>query len=234
MQVRYGSLAFTPDAVDWRVSKVTTFSAQDDPLEETVTVECSGQIFGDSQAQIAALSAVVEATLRFPNRRFTVLRNDGGAAVDLPVATSTSGVKVRSLDYPGGEGDFTSFRWFRFVATATYPVAGASALVEFQESVRFLGGGPVRDFFQPPAGVPVRWTVYENVPHRAVQQGRAVGLYAEPVPPPPLWPGALMEAPQVTYGNATRAGRVFKNFPVEWAYTFGSPVPLNGRPRAWD
>jgi hypothetical protein len=244
VQLRYGSYLFPANAVAVATDKRPAFDGRGKPVSRRDTFTMHGWLLPSpaavtpaaAQADLANQCALLERALAVQFADLVMTRDDGGIAFALLNATSIDGVRITSgPNYPTGEGaEFATFRSFSFTAEASYAVAGAaSPLVSFQETVTFTGGGPVKDFLQPVNGPPVRQLLLQATPYRATQQGQAVALGGWPTAPGPLWPQALLKNPDLSFASPVfQLGRGLE-YPISWAYVFGSAAPLQGRPNRW-
>lgn len=239
MQLRYGSLWFDIAGAGVSVTSRTEENAAGIPFEREVTGAVEGWWTGSTN-ELIVKSRIMEASLAIPYQDLVLLTDAGVVAFQLPNAGSISGVRV--LDGPHyldgrGSAEFATYRTFRFVATASYPLIAGPVVMDFREELGTSGGGPVYDFMQPVNDydpVPVR--VFARTPYRAFQRGYAVTRsltpLAFPTPPPPLFPGALLMAPTFNQ-SSERAGGSRWHLRSEWAYEFGSNSPLLGVPNVW-
>lgn len=118
-------------------------------------------------------------------------------------------------------------------------VADANALstVAFEERIARSGGGPRKGFLEPLTGEPIEQLLKKRTVYKVTQSGSAVGLNGYPTPPIPLWPSALMEAPDIQQQAPRRIGdgaaSSYTEFGITWTYRFESRTPLIGTPNVW-
>jgi hypothetical protein len=225
--VQVGNISFDSGTVEWTASQRPTFDARGLPAQYLLKVDLNGQLQGTSTANIFQQVAALRAAC---NRQFqdVVLRDDNGTILEgLRNATSLTGVRITGPDFPDGKNaQGVTVRSFTLSAEATYPGVGHSnQLVLLTQRVTKTGGGPLYSFLQPKKGKPVKVMEASNTPFTATQQGSAQSLIPNPTPRAPIWPGALMRDPEVTYDDP-----VFDNgrwvYGVSWSYVFGSTTPL--------
>jgi hypothetical protein len=139
-----------------------------------------------------------------------------------------------------GSAEFSTYRNYQIKIEGTYPVPSAplNTLESYLETLSFTGGGPRFVHLQPLIGLPQRQQVAQATPFKVAQRGHAVGVYAYPVPPGPIWPIAEhIDQRQIDYEAPKRSGdpiaSVYTKWPVSWTYAFEANVPLNGAPTLW-
>jgi hypothetical protein len=226
-QVRYGSFSAPVGTATWKVRTRTLANDLGLPASRSRVVEVAGQLQGTGPADIYNQSRLLDLALSSWGQDLALTLDDGTVVESLTNATSLGGTRVtEGPDFPNGDGaDATTYRDFRFVVEATYPIA-AGNVEAFEEEVETRGGGPKYGFLPVVNGPPIRQMLFSNTPYFATQQGTAVGLVTYPTPPPPLWPGALLEAPVIRKARPRMAGGVVRDYRISWAYSFGSQTPL--------
>jgi hypothetical protein len=237
VQLWYGGYAFPANAVEVTTQRDLVDDDRGLPVAYRDTMTGQGTVFGSSQSEITAACAALERALGLQGQNLVMYQDNGAVAFGLLNALSLNGVRMKGPNYPSSQGaEYATYRTFSFVCTADYPLptlpAGANLLVSFQETLSFSGGGPKRAFLQPVNGLPIRQTVYAATPYLATQSGSAAALRGWPTPPPPLWPGLLLENGEPSLESPQRGPRGLI-FTVSWSYRFGSVTPLNGRPNQW-
>jgi hypothetical protein len=231
VQLAVGTYRFLPDTVVTRTGLRTLHDDFSNPVGRRITLVAEGRLEGDGQTAITSASVSLENALAIPFPDITLYQTNGAPAWSMLNAGSIAGVRITELEYPEGEGaEYAQYRTFRLKAEADYPTGFGSLLLSFTETVTFYGGGPVRGFLEPIHGPPIPQTIKEFTPYFAEQVGQATALRTWPEPAAPLWPTALLEKGRKPYTSPQRVPRGL-GFTVGWAYRFGSPGPLNGRPR---
>lgn len=235
MRLYYGSYQHDENEVTVSISKGVNETEGGLPYETVHTWQVQGRVVADTTAGVVQKLVALERAYGVWFRDARLVAADGTLCHSLVNAGSVSGVKVVSPPhYPDGGGpQLTTFRDYAITLTATYPAVGALAAVRaWQETLTFSGGYPVRRLMRTKNTLPVVWVDAAITPYRCVQAGSAVGAYAYPPVPPPLWPTALEgENPvQVSRGAPRTLGGRLVDWPVQWAYNFAATAPLIGLP----
>ncbi len=149
---------------------------------------------------------------------------------------SISGTMIRrrpSVRTFQGAGGVTNIQMTAEVE-AEYPVAGATTLYRsFEESLTFEGGGLQYGHLLPLYGAPQRQLLRQRDSYRVIQAGSAVGLYAKPPVPPPLFAAHQMRAPSIMRRSPRLRGASYEDFSVQWRYEFESATLIDGDPTQW-
>lgn len=146
---------------------------------------------------------------------------------------------VGGPSFPDGKGaEYSTYRNYEITVEGDVPNVDAN-LMAFMEVVTFEGdGGPLTVILQTLTGQPQKQTTAQQTPFRATQQGSAIGHFAYPPIPLPIWPDALIH-PRVkpTKKLPKRSGPIgrptYTEWEVSWSYEFESVTPLVGDPTAW-
>ena len=236
MQVKYGTYGFPANGVKVAFSQQTQINAGGQPYEVTKRLDLDGYLEGDGQAALVQAASALATALAVPYQDL-VLYTDAGSPTDCKLlnASSTTGVVVTDLQFPDSiGGEYATFRRFTMSAEASYPVTDSmSLLVSFSERLSFSGGGPIYRHRMAVNGRPQKQLVYPFSIFKVTQEGQAVGFRKRPTPPGPIWPNALMEAPDRTIDAPQRRGKGYTDFAVSWRYNFESAVELVGVPNIW-
>lgn len=161
------------------------------------------------------------------------LLTSGGASTahSLRAAESIGGVNVVvPPHFPDGSGaDYATYRRYSLALEAEFAIGGGDngTILEWQETVQVTGGLPQYVWTRPIVGPPQRQIARQQTTYRAIQSGIAVGYVRRPVPPQPLWPGAIMNRSTGTMAPRAK-GNGFVEFGVQWSYEFESAEPLIG------
>lgn len=238
MQLRYRSVFFPVNQAVVTARKDALLDAAGNVYAYRAAFDVQATLLASTangQAELTALCVAFERALGVPGGDLVLIRDDGGAAMTLPSATSYTGVRVtRGPSYDHGDGaEFSTYRTFAFTAEAEYALSLGNILISYVETLETWGGGPEYFMLEPINGPAIRQKVKESSAFYATQSGQAVGLSGYPVPPNPIWPGALMRAPRIRRQSAALVGRTFRDYPISWQYEFGSSQTLTGDPTAW-
>lgn len=197
-----------------------------------------GFLDGDTQAAITtACNSLIDA-FAVDGRDLTLLDNQGAAARTLRTALSLGGTRVvRPPSFPEGgltKAEYAPGGWrtFDLAVEAEYHLTGI-AVIAFDETITFSGGGPEIAHLRTTRGPPQKQILNEQIEYRAVQKGTATGHVTYPTAPPPIWPGALKETPELIAHTPKRKGNSYHSYMIEWSYTFESATRLSGRPTLW-
>jgi hypothetical protein len=170
-------------------------------------------------------------------RNFSVYLPGGNTLSQLSLLNTGSLAGVRVKNGPNLQAAGASYvTWQPYTVTleAEYPAAGSSLLYrEFEETIEVEGGGRVDGWLKPLNTGPIRQTLMQQDTYRARQSGMAVGLYARPSPPAPIWPAFLIRAGRFSKRSPKPRGAFSQDFAISWSYEFESNVPLTGEPNQW-
>jgi hypothetical protein len=239
MQLLYGTYQFAVNAVDLGVEVETLFNAGGQPYMQRDVVNVTGLLQGTSQNDMAQQMNALMTALNNQFQDLVFKLDDGtNSAAVLLNSTSTSGVRIRDLQFPSEPGTgagYATVKRFSFRAEAEYPLPGsANFLVSWQESLSFSGGGPLVIHLPAVNGVPPQKQIsYPMTAYRATQSGNAVGYRQRPFSAPPIWPDALKQSPDVTLVSPRLNGRIFQDYGISWNYLYESATPLVGFPTLW-
>ncbi len=236
MQVKYRSFGFTANSVGLTTDIQTLFNSGGQPYAQLKRFRCEGKLTVSSQADATSQWNALAAALAVPFGDLTLLNDDSSTALILPNAGSITGVRVTSgpnmTSYQGAV--WGTWVPFAFAAEAEYPLAGtANLLKSWRETLAFSGGGPLYAHMPAINGFPQKQLIYPAMPYACVQSGQIVGLYQYPAVPPPLFPFALKENPNIKPSSPTRKGFGYEDFAWDYSYSFEDAAPLVGLPNFW-
>lgn len=238
MRITYGSYQCDENATTLQSSQRTNINNGGQPYSVTRRFDVQGYLAGSSQAAIATAQAALKAALDVPYQDLKLLLDSGANSADVLLNQgSISGVKIVEgpsfTDTMGPE--YATLRSFRFSAEAEYPLSGtALILLDWQETLTFSGGGPIYTHRPAINGPPQKQLVYPASVFRCQQQGQAVGYLAYPLPSPPKFPSALMQAPEIRRTAPKRKGPGrHEGYTISWSYSFESGSALVGLPTLW-
>lgn len=236
MRLYFGSYAFDENDCAVAISFTRTFNDAQQCYEIIHNWNVSGALHAADQNAVIAACATMEQALSLENQDLVLYGNDGSTVANaLRNAGSTTGVRITNLSYPNGEGaELTTYRSYQFTATATYFFNGTTdGYRAFSETIQTSGGGPLWAVVETVEGLPERQKIRNYTMYRATQSGQAIGKLSRPLPPNPLWPGALVRAGNFGQQSPKWSGVMFQDFGVSWNYEFESPFPLVGQPNQW-
>lgn len=209
-----------------------------------VTVNLQGMLttqLGTEAAAIADIKTKMDAlwAAYAIQEQDLVLYNPSGSPThhNYPTASTVGGMRVispPSFNDPKGVELVTKASW-----TATlqgiFPYANPAVAVQsFEESIQFEGGGWKVGHLETKIGPPVKQTLRLQTPYRATQRGSAVGKYAYPTRPNPIWPTELLQPnPVITYGTPKRIRSDYVDWQISWSWSFESASPLIAYPHRW-
>lgn len=236
--VRYGSYLHDPGEVEYSISAETLLTDSQTPYAEKVRVVLQGRLTGATTTEIESKAASLIAAYSRQSQDLTINLGPSKASV-LSLYSSDCNGGVRVVGRPS----FPSNRAAAHVTFLDYVVvlegerrlSAPTAFRSFAESVTRNGGGPVYVMLQPRRGKAQRQLGTQQQYYSAVQQGSAVGLYAKPSPPSPIWPFALKESGEFgeTGGRPVGSSGLVMDLSITWKYVFESTTPLFGSPRSW-
>jgi hypothetical protein len=106
-------------------------------------------------------------------------------------------------------------------------------IFSYDETLAFHGnGGPSWELVPTAYGPPVLQVNAMFTPQHILQEGKAVGIQAHPVPAGPFLPAQYEHGDQrvISFGGAQLIGRVQKVlYPTSWRYSFTSVQDQSGR-----
>jgi len=118
-----------------------------------------------------------------------------------------------------GKALFATALPFSITFEAEYPISDGDGLVVYQESITQIGNGGPRTVVQElDSGACIEQTVSTHTPVVMQQQGFAVGAFAYPTFPHPIY-GVDNPDMARTYEAAEINGTTGTNFPIRWNYT---------------
>jgi hypothetical protein len=250
MQLAYGGFLFPADC-----AKITRTSRDVSPagiplirewewsVEVVLTpanVNAAGLNSWQIQSAFAAATESIFSALSVRNLPLTLITNSGATAMSLSPAGSLSGVSIRMMGNPVGDGpEFGAIRTLTFSATASYPIGNLQMmLARFTETIERTGtGAPAK--IDTPAMQAFGFRIYTRGAGvaRATQFGEAVGVLQKPIwaVPPPLWPDDEDKDQRSSVDGAPeRQGDTLMNYRVSWRYSFSRiGTPFLGSPRLW-
>lgn len=154
-------------------------------------------------------------------------------ALKLIAADCLRGPYILDLGLPNQADDvYATGMTYRVIWEALKPYGSAgNALLDFNETIIVEPGGETFVMVGGAVNYPERQLAFQNKPYTYIQSGSAVGMYATPNPPGPIWPFAAVNIqPRLTYSSPRQVGNIDVEFGVAWEYRFEWHVPLIGSP----
>lgn len=243
MYVRYGSYNHDAGEVELSVTKDPMYTGAQTIWAHQWRIEMRGQLVGSSEADLDTKQAALEAAYASNGEDWAlVLTSTSDSNLAIANASTLGGVRVvGGIHYQDmRSAAYVTYLPYQITLEAIVPLSSSSldtGLFSFEETVTKEGGGPRYGVLEPVVGRPVRQLLKRQTIYRARQTGRAVGINARPLPPSPLWPEWMVQAPVVERGHPVRIGggteTSYNQYPVAWDYSFEAPVPLVGNGNIW-
>lgn len=238
--VQYGSYTHDAGEVEYTIQKNALLSSRNLVVGQSVTIQMQGMLLSTDVSAMDSRVQSLVAAYAVPNQNWRVLNNGSALAISINAVDTISGINVvQPPSFPSNK-DAAYVTYLPYTITLAYEQAKNDelfALKSFTESLQFSGGGPKTMHLETATGLPQKQIVRQHTIYRAVQSGQAVGMYREPIPPAPIWPNALVEAPSVGFTNGRVIGPLSAtrqiDLAVSWQYNFESATPLFGRPNIW-
>lgn len=241
--VQFGSYAHDPGEVEYSIRKRALLTDRKTPYAHMVRVDMAGMLVGSGTSEIEAkLTNMIDA-YSSDNKDFSIKLGDSdtNSIISITSSETNGGVRVvEPVSYPSNvNAVHTTYMPYTVSLEAEVPISNpATAIRSFVETLEFAGGGPRRGWLEPIYGRPVRQQLKQQTIYKAIQRGQAVGLYARPIIPLPIWPFALVERnPRRAIDNGRPYGggsdATTMDFSVSWQYEFESDRPLIGTPHRW-
>lgn len=247
MYIKYGSYQHLDAECSVVIDKTPVYSDRGklDYTRETWTI--SGELQASSQA---ALTTAINAlqTAYGSNGHDLGLYLDNGTATShiLPSGRCLGGTRITRFSFPQGRGaEYATFRNYQITVEGDFRsqnqlqagggggAVNSDNLLEWEESLTFMGGGPRFGFLIPLNGLPQKQLLSQATPYSAVQAGRAVGSITWPLPSAPLWPDAEhVDERRIDKRGPKRLNTLLRGYEIVWQYNFESAVPLIGNPRS--
>lgn len=244
MILKYGDYSHPSGTVALAIMRSTALTASGIPYMTQARWGIEGTILADSsltedsalQADLTPKIQALEAAYKQAGVDLLLLGENGSPTAHVIRNSETIG-GIRVIEpphYPYGSGaEYVNYRRFRVGLEADLIVGGdAPIYLTFQETLATSGGGPGYVWTSPIKGFSKRQIVRESLTYRAVQSGFAVGFRTYPAAPPPLFPGALVQSPDIAVTSPQRRGGDFTSFGIQWQYVYESNQPLFGVPNA--
>lgn len=187
------------------------------------------------QAQMTAALGTLLSDIALSNVDLVYLEDEASTetAMKLLVSDCLQGPTVIDAGLPNQANDvYATGMGYRVIWEALKPYGQmGNAIIEFSETVSEDPGGEQYVMVGGTVNLPERQVGTQHKPYTYVQSGSAVGMYARPLPPPPIWPwAAVCLEPKVTLISPRVFGAVDTEFGISWEYRFEWHEKLYGNP----
>lgn len=241
MQLKYGSYTHAQGECGISIQQANVRNDGNQVIATRETWQISGMLIGTSAANIDSQVAALIAAYADDGKDLILLLPNGSQSTHKLLNRNTLGGThvVQPPSFPEGRGaEGATYRTFALTVEAELPVSGSQfALISFEESLSMSGGGPAYGHLEPLVGAPIKQLLKQQTTYRVTQQGSAVGYRLYPTPPGPIWPGALVRAPDIQRRGPRRHGSGgntdYSHFTTTWVYQFEAAGALVGVPHAW-
>lgn len=232
MILTYGNFSHDENEVTLAITRNAVTSQNGASVGYTERWDVQGEIIEDDPAELAAKVDALRNAYSVPNLNVT-FRDSGGTVIHrLLVSQAVNGIQVVPPSFPWQDGRALYATGLRYSITiqAEFATTLQAGLTAWSETLAFSGGGPAFVWRQPLTGFPIKQQVATSTPYILQQSGRAVGRYAYPTPPGPLFPEHLWRGPAPTLTGPEFLQGQLLNFGVTWSYEMQSTSPLQGLP----
>lgn len=198
----------------------------------------SGKLLtSDPASGIAALEAAYALTITDAG----LWDQDSGVALfRLQAANTATGIQVADgPNFPPEPGHLINHVPYSITLEAQTAVDlgspfGSAGVLDFEETVSIIGGGPRFIVQETMLGPPVKQYTNQQTPTRMTQVGRALGKDYWPTPPAARWPDhEHIDRRQVNYTTPQQpgaGGSQATGYMTTWAYEFTAAQPQSGFP----
>ena len=233
MILKYGGYAHQPDEAAVRIVLTPLYNSRGQQVAVRHHWFVDGLLQAGSAAALTSAINALQAAYAENGHDLGLYLADGVtlSAHRLVSEDALGGTRVLELSFPRGDGiEYATVRSYRLRIEAEF-IDTSIGLIDYQEQVRFSGGG-AREIYQPILnGNPQRQQTHQETTYRARQTGFAIGTQAYPTPASPIWPtfehrerrAIELHAPRIVSGRQT-------DYRVSWSYEFESNDPLLGQP----
>ncbi|MGC1274799.1 MAG: hypothetical protein WBC44_13920, partial [Planctomycetaceae bacterium] len=191
MQLTYGNYTHDVGEVTLAVTRSPVTAQNGASVGYTERWDIQGEIIEDDAAALAVKVEALRNAYGVSNRDAIFADSASGAIIHaLRVSQTTNGVQAIPPSFPWQDGRALYATGLRYSITlqAEFATTLQSGLTAWTETLAFSGGGPAYVWRQPLRGYPIKQQVATTTPYRLQQSGRAIGRYAYPTPPGPLYP----------------------------------------------
>lgn len=240
----YGSYTHATGSVGLTSSWKTLYTDAQTPWGQEVTINLQGLLTTQLTTEAAAIADIKSkmdalwAAYLVPDQDLILYNPSGGVTHhNYPTSNAIGGVRVISMPSfgdPKGVELVTKASWTATLQAVYALASPVTAIQSFEETIQFEGGGWRVGHLETKIGPPVKQLLRVQTPYRATQRGSAVGKYAYPTRPNPVWPTEVLQPnPVITYGQPKRNRSDYTDYPISWSWSFESATPLIGTPHLW-
>lgn len=231
---RQGSVEVSIDYQDWRTDERQGSHL----LGHDVTWSISGRLVSQASTTAAAQASIRSQTADLVDAYSSdgidmkLLTPDGSKVHHQLLSSSTlDGTKISRPKYTDGTGpQEVVMRQFSLQVRGRVALSAnnrTTDILRFEEELSF-DQGPLVGHIETLTGLPVKQQLRRRSLWTAQQRGSAVGLFAYPTIPDPIWPAALVKTtPLYSKGSPKRDGT---EWPISWTWVFESRFELTGNP----
>lgn len=212
------------------VAKPPIYSPRGQIVARRDMIVIEAEVVDVSQAALKTKIQAVEAAYIDNNGHDAILYHLDGvteSAHKLDNSSSVSGVKVMDFRWTDKSNvEYALRRSYSVTLQADYDPAVVPVYVSYEDSLSFQGNaGPRVVWDELITGSPVSHQTAAVTLRRMTHSGRAVGLYARPLPPSPLDSGSLINQDEGVskFGPVVIDGRL-QNYGIAWNYQHAGNV----------
>lgn len=239
MYFKYGSYSHEENEVSFTHSRVAKLDSGGVVFGYDETYKLKGRLHGDTQAELTTAINALKAAYAVQFQDLVLYDNSGAVTAHTLLNSETLG-GVRVLEgpsFPDSMGaEYSTYRTYEIVVGAVAPISGQgnNSVVDWQETLTFIGtGGPRNVWQQPIVGPAIRQQVSQLTTIKAIQRGSAVGYADYYQFAPPLFPIEVEHEEQRVFERGTpqyMGSGVKRYYPCNWAYFYEFNNPLTGNP----
>lgn len=240
MKLQYGSYTHAIGEAAVNISRDAKFNDAGVPISVMERWTIQGMLIEESDLT-TEITALIEAYSEDGKDLFLLFDDGSPTAHMLYTNLCYGGTRVVVRPSFGGDqrGEYTTYRTYNLaVEGEILDEDGSNTVVEWDETLQLIGGGPRYSFLETVNGSPVKQGVNAYTTYKAIQTGRAVGRDTWPIAPGPKFPAdEHRDRRRITPGSPRKMGRggttQYRMFPIEWSYEFESSNQLSGLPNLW-
>lgn len=226
MIFQWGSYQHQPNECGLKIRNRQVFDKFGRVMASIVEYHVIGAIIGTSQADITSkLSSLESAYINSGFKDIKLLEDDASTETQHTLLNSETfgGTHCVHFDYPEGPWkmgpEYANRRTYYIVLRGEKRYG--NGLYAWTERLSIRGTGAPKWRYMPSmTGAPVRQDLQQQTPFYYVQQGMAIGRYARPAPPTPIFPtiehGDMREVSFVTPEEIRVNGA--DKYAVTWRY----------------